>query len=210
MDSVPSRLNSQHTTLVLDASVLINLLGTANPAILLRALNRAALVDEIALHEIRVNPMDGRPAKATLDELRVEGLLKPIRLGAEAYRIFVELTGATPPNDLDDGEAATIAQAIECQAAAVIDERKATRIVRTSFPETPVLSSMDLFGCSEVINTVGGDNLANLIYGALSSARMRVPPEFRKWVVSLVGDVRLADCPSFGCLPIPTCRGRSR
>ena len=48
MISNPSRLNSEHDLLVIDASVAINLLGTGRSSDLLRMLNRRVLIDELA------------------------------------------------------------------------------------------------------------------------------------------------------------------
>ena len=146
MNSNPSRLSSRTPTLVLDASVLINLLGTGQPEIVLRTLKREVIVEEITLAEVCLDPITGRSADQLLTSLRSDNLLGVAQMSDAAYEYFLALTGATPPDDLDDGEAATIAHAIDIGAAAVIDERKAVRVAAMFRRELPILASMDLFG----------------------------------------------------------------
>lgn len=198
MNSSPSRLSSAHSTLILDASVVINLLGTGDPALLLTNLKRQAFVDEVVLNEVQRNPAGDRRTGELLQSLESSGLLNVVRMSDDAYQRFVELTGAKPPDDLDDGEAATLAQAVSSRCGAVIDERKANRIATAMFPHVPILSTMDLLTAPEVVARIGEDQVSELIYRALRNARMRVPPTFRGWVVGRLGVARLAHCPSIG------------
>jgi hypothetical protein len=90
---------------------LINILGTGRSNIILQALNRIVMVDEIALREVTIDPFTGMSPAAVLSDLRQSGLIEVISMGNEAYEMFISLTGGDPPDDLDDGEAATLAQA---------------------------------------------------------------------------------------------------
>ena len=56
----PSKLHSDHKKLILDASVLINILGTGLSDVILQALNRIVMVDEIALREVTIDPFSGK------------------------------------------------------------------------------------------------------------------------------------------------------
>ena len=80
MISSPSRLNrSSHTSLVIDASVVINLLGTGNAAEVLRSLGRKILVDQLALSEVRRNPLNNCSASEAIAELINAGLIYPVQ-----------------------------------------------------------------------------------------------------------------------------------
>ena len=150
MISNPSRLNSDHDVLVIDASVAINLLGTGRPADLLRMLNRRVLIDELALKEVTSDPFSKLPGREAIEALIRSGLISSVQLSALAFEVFLDLTGATPPDDLGDGEAATIAQSFDIGAVPVIDERKATRISLSLRPKHPVLHTIDILACSAV------------------------------------------------------------
>src|ERR1035438_9110961 len=77
MISNPSRLNSDHHVLVIDASVAINLLGTGRPADLLRMLNRRVLIDELALKEVTSDPFSKLPGREAIEALIRSGLISP-------------------------------------------------------------------------------------------------------------------------------------
>jgi predicted nucleic acid-binding protein len=199
MISSPSRLNSDHRVLVIDASVAINLLGTGKAADLLHALKRKVIVDELALKEVISDPfskLSGRDAMGALERL---GLISTVQLSAPAFEsLFLELTGAVPPDDLGDGEAATLAQAFDIGAVPVIDERKATRIALSMRPKHPILHTIDILGCSAVTAALSPQELGDLIYAALCHARMRVPILCRDWVWAMIGPERARSCPSLG------------
>jgi predicted nucleic acid-binding protein len=198
MISSPSRLSDDQEVLVVDASVAINLLGTGRPAEVFRILKRKVLMDERALEEVTIDPFSKRPGRESMEVLMGLGLISPIRLSALAFEMFLDLTGATPPDDLGDGEAATIAQAFDIGAVPVIDERKATRISLSLRPKHPILHTIDILACSEVAEGFSRQELGDLIYAALRHARMRVPVSCRDWVCDAIGTERVKDCPSLG------------
>ena len=198
MTSTPSRLSERHRALALDASVVLNLLGSGRPADVLRLLGREVVVEEQVLAEVRRDPSSGGPARESLDALRAAGLLRYERLSARGYLGFLALTGAAPPDDLDDGEAATIAHAEDVGAVPVMDDKKAARIMGTRRPGEVTLTTMDLLASVEVVGDLTEGELADLVFAALSKARMRVLPLFRPWVVALIGKERAESCPSLG------------
>jgi predicted nucleic acid-binding protein len=198
MDLTPSSLNETHKTLVIDASVLINLFGTECPGLLLRSLNRIILIDTITLNEVRLNPITRKSCEEELAQLKNEGLLSVIQMDEEAYELFIGLTGSQTPDDLDDGEAATLAQAACSHGVAVIDERKATRIAASHIPAIHVLNSIDILASPELLHKLGKEKVRDMIYGALRNARMRVPVTARAWIADLLGVERVKECLSFG------------
>src|ERR1700691_363560 len=198
MVSNPSRLNSRHDILVIDASVAINLLGTGRPADLLRALNRRVIIDEVALREVTSDPFIKLPGHEAIGALMRSSLISPVQLSASAFEVFLELTGAAPPDDLGNGEAATIAQCFDIGAVPVIDERKATRISLSLRPRHPILHTIDILASSAVAAALSRQELADLVYAALFHARMRVPAPCRDWVCAMIGPERTGRCPSLG------------
>lgn len=191
----PSNLLSQHSVLVLDASVVLNLLGTGQATRILEALRRKVLMDEHAIKEIIYDPFNGAPGEQAIAALATAGLIKRHRLTTPAYELFLELTGALPPDDLGDGEAATIATADHAHAIPVIDERKARRIVSARTPTTTVLHTIDLLAYPAVVKAFNHE-VGDIVYGALRHARMRVPEDCRAWVLDAVGLERAKQCPS--------------
>jgi hypothetical protein len=141
-----------------------------------------------------------------LSELRKHNLIRVVSLNDDAYEIFIGLTGGDPPDDLDDGEAATLAQAAFGNYAAVIDERKATRVAGMQFPRVALLNSMDLLTAQEVFQQTSGAAVADVVYLALRNARMRVRHSDRTWIIALLGDDRARECPSLG---LPARKGDS-
>lgn len=195
MGPTPSRLTDAHQTLVVDASVALNLLGSGKPGVLLRALGRSVVVVDLVRNEIQRDPATGKSAAPILDALVAEGLLADAILSDQAYSEFLSLTGATPPNDLGDGEAATIAHAEEIGGTALLDDGKAVRIAMARPSGVRVLSTLDLFS-APLDQSIPVLELAELVFQSLRTARMRVAPEFRSWVVDLIGAERVSQCSS--------------
>ena len=200
MGTSPSRLTEAHRVLVLDASVMINFLGSGDPEQLLRALSRRVLLVDIARGEIRRDPFTRDPADAKLRALVSSGLIEDVTLNASGYELFLQLTGAPSPDDLGDGESATIAFATQAAAVAVMDDRKGARIAMNRMVSGMLLHSMDLFCSKEVCGIIQAPRLADLVFSSLQTARMRVPHDFRQWVLSLLGSDRVKACPSIGLL----------
>ena len=198
MGSSPSRLTDRHDILVIDASVAINLLGSGSPDDLLRALQRRIVIEETARDEVWRNPISRHPAREALDRLVDDGLLVYHRLSEGAYSVFVELTGADPPNDLGDGEAATIAHAEDISATIVVDDKKAERIAVARSSSVEVVSTLDMLSAATVVGALDRERLADLITAMLQNARMRVSMRFREWVTGLIGPERTVQCQSLG------------
>ena len=117
------------------------------------------------------------------------------RLGDVGMSHFESLVSGSAAETLDDGEAATIACAIERSAVALIDDRKAVRICAERFPNLAVGCTVDVFAQRDV-RAAHGTRLADAVFNALDRGRMRVPDLYGRWVVDLIGQDRAAGCRS--------------
>ncbi len=129
-------------------------------------------------------------------ELVTAGVIDIVKLGEPAAECFESLVIGPAADTLDDGEAATIAYAMNLNAIAVIDERKANRICAQRFPELRLGSTVDILAHPNVRKRLGKDELAKAVFMALCDGRMRVFSQHLDWVVGLVGPVRAAICTS--------------
>lgn len=181
-------------SLVIDASVVINLAATGCGADILTCLRRPVFVAEAVIAELTLGAEVGRPHAAVLDQWLKHKKVKRKQLSDLAGERFEELVSGSSLNTLDDGEAATIAHALEDEAIAVLDERKATRICAEHFPDLQCISTTDLLLHSNVVDALGKSATADAVYNALVHARMRVPADYHAAVAGLIGSERLKKC----------------
>ena len=138
--------------------------------------------------------------------VRPRGRPDPVDIGIAGGRIqrielrlsegrFLELTGAEPPDDLDDGEAAALAVGETLSLPVALDEAKGRRVARERLPDVRLLSSAEIFAMPEVAVALGAQ-LVEAMFSALVNARMRVLPDHEEWVRGLLGEARVAQCPS--------------
>lgn len=193
---VPSLITDLTVPIILDTSVAINLNASQCASTIFQALPNKVKIVDIALQELDFDRRNGRNDGELLRNLVDGGLIEIVSLGESGNKSFEKLVIGNGPNTLDDGEAATIAYALETAGMALIDERKANRICEQEFPQLRVGSTIDLFTHSSVLTAIGNAALANAVFNALQDARMRVMPKHIEWVVALVGVERAAHCPS--------------
>jgi predicted nucleic acid-binding protein len=149
------------------------------------------VVSDNAGAELAIGARFGHDDGAQLDELVAAGLIERVALAGTALTIYEALIDGTFGETLDDGEAATIAIAVECRGVAILDERKARRMCEQYFPGvTRGCTAQWLLGASEL----GKDLHVETMLNALRIGRMRVPPEFLNQVVALVGLKEAAAC----------------
>lgn len=129
--------------LVLDASVLFNLLGTGRSTELLRALGVPCWVEERTAAEIRRMPGQ-RTESAPLQPLIDDGCLNLLRMSEQAYETYLTLLSGPSTDTLDDGESAAIALAVDGLGSVVLDDKKARRILATRFPDVRSGTSFSL------------------------------------------------------------------
>lgn len=191
-----SCLTDPTTLLIADASVAINLIATGYAIPILDALPHRLGISEIAAGEVEDGRLNGYPSAETLGTLVQGGKLSLLNMGSVAEQHFERLVIGSTTDTLDDGEAATIACAVERKATPLIDERKATRICATRFPELRVASTGDILSHPAVAAALGDDFLAEAIFNALRTAKMRISPRLQGWAVELIGRERAAQCSS--------------
>src|SRR6266851_7398523 len=182
-----SSLNDETAPFIVDASTVINLNGTGCAAAILVAIPNRIIVMDAVVDELRMDNRSSRDDAKLLASLIADGLLSEVAIEALKGDHFERLVLGNTADTLDDGEAATIACAVEMRAVAMIDERKAKRICRARYPGLVVASTVDILALDWVANALGDERLAEAAYKALSAARMRVLPEHIDWVVNLIG-----------------------
>ncbi|WP_439620241.1 hypothetical protein [Hyphomonas sp.] len=192
-----SCLDHEEGRIVLDTSVVINLLATNIAGDILQALPHAPLVTQTAHDELlRGTQLRGYDTSQNLQRLVGDGVVELVDLGPEAKTTFFDLVSGPTVDSLDDGEAATIAYADDTASWAIIDERKARRICEDAFPGLRVASTIDVFANAAITSTLPKTALANAVHRALIHARMRVRNIELDWVVSLIGVERARQCHS--------------
>jgi predicted nucleic acid-binding protein len=182
--------------LVADTSTIINLNASGSSREILRAVPNRVVVAEAILSELEAGKQRGRQDADSLKELLNDGLVEIITIGDVGMRHFEELVIGSATSTLDDGEAATIAIAIEQQGIALIDERKAHRICSERHPDLRIGCTVDIFAHPEVLRTLGEQKLALSVFNALTYARMNVLSHHADWVVKLIGPDKAAHCHS--------------
>jgi predicted nucleic acid-binding protein len=191
-------MNSRHdifgSGLVLDASVVLNLLAVESLGPLVHALPPSTIVDKAAV-EITRHPRTGERGAGVLKSI-LSKALRVEKLDDDDAQKFLELVSAAPPDDLDDGEAATLAYSSRRGLVCVIDERKALRVAKESFDGRPALTTVGLYRELLQSSALGRDVVAGCTRDSLRYGRMRVLEEDVRWVLELVGTDFATSCPS--------------
>lgn len=169
-----------------DASVLINILGSGVPKEILSAVGGQVVATSQVFQEVRRCPFESNQARGPLVPMLEGGYLEVLDLDEAAIEVFLSLVGAKWPNDLDDGEASTIAFGVTRETVVVIDEKKGRRICREQFPNLKALRSVDIFRLySETCKDVG--KFRSALSGAIERTKMHVPFSCRRWVEEILG-----------------------
>ena len=184
------------TPLVADTSVVINLIATGCAPAIVRALPGRLVVVDTVPAELDMGRRRGRDNADRLNELVDAKLVEIVSLGDVAMQHFSALVIGSAAATLDDGEAATIAYAVEQAGTAFIDERKATRICADHYPELRVGCTVDILVHPDMQRLLGREALADGIFNALQAGRMRVFPHHIEQVIGLIGYERVASCHS--------------
>lgn len=182
--------------IVVDASTAINLNATGVADDVLRALPHRVAILETVLSELLSGRDRGRDDFERTRHLISSELIAVAMLGDVGLQCFEGLVVGDARATLDDGEAATIAYAIEANAVAVIDERKANRICGERFPNLRLGNTLDILSHPDVESALGTAPIADAIFNALLHARMRIPTPYLPWAVNLIGEERAALCNS--------------
>ncbi len=182
--------------LVADTSAAINLIATGCAPDIIRALPVKVVAVDAVTGELELGRSRGRREADRFNELVIAGLVQVVQLGDTGAEYFESLVIGTAAETLDDGEAATIAYALEQQGTALLDEKKATRLCTTRFPTLSLGCTTDILLHPDVLGQLGEELMGNALFNALHIARMRVLLEHLDDVVRLIGKERAAICPS--------------
>lgn len=182
--------------IVLDASVVINLLATGNASAILQALPMVSIVTENVAHEIGKVAAKDFSEGTILDTLIEENTIKVEELSGASLGLFFDMVSGSTSASLGDGEAATLAYAYENEFLAAIDEKKVTRIACQRFSHLKMVTTIDILAFNGVRATLGHEVLINATLQALKLARMQVKNHQLEWVVDLIGPSNAAAFPS--------------
>ncbi len=193
-----SCLDDPTVPVVADTSVVINLNASGYAPAILEALPNSFLVVSEVERELREDRQTGRNDAVALAQWVDSGRAEVVRLGERGMERFYDLVSGAAAQTLDDGEAATIAHALETEPPAIplIDERKANRICAERFAALVTGSTVDLLAQGDVRTALGPERLAEAVFNALRHGRMRVLPRHLEWVVDLMGPERARQCKS--------------
>lgn len=194
------------TVLVADASTAINLNATEVAEAILGAMPHRIIVLDTVIAELEEGRSKGRSDADKLKALVKAGRIEIAKLGPDGSALFETLVVGPANETLDDGEAATLAYAIESGALPLIDEYKANRLSARRFPALRLGCTVDLFAHPNVERSLGRGGLEKAVLGALLHARMQVPAHRIEWVVRLIGTEKASTCSS---LPVSV-RNRSQ
>lgn len=181
---------------VLDASVIINLLGTHQPVEVLRALGHRSLVEERTLREVRRHPVPDLQVEPVLNELRSLDLLEEVRMTDDEYAVYLGYVSAPLSKRLGDGESAALAVSPR-GACIVLDERKARSRAASDAVGLVVVSSLCLLISSAHRAGWPPVKVRQLVESARASARMGVPKDENALLAQVlaVGDsAKLTPC----------------
>jgi predicted nucleic acid-binding protein len=195
MVSGPSKLIDPLKPAVLDTSVVINLAATGVADRILAALPMPAIVLDSVKDDLERNYDSDRPALEVLTKLIATQAVQLEKSSDLNEGYFESLVAGSTPDTLDDGEAATIALALEKNATAILDERKALRICRDNYSALQTASTIDILSHSSVARVLGPDLLREAVNKSLE-AHMRVFPEHINWLVELLGVEAVSRCES--------------
>lgn len=189
-----SCVSPEQNIFVLDASVAINLLASGRAQEILSALpGSRVLVPGPVYGELSAGQNGEARGLAILAEA---GVIERIDLTGPALEAFGALVQGSSADTLGDGEAATIAIAVELGAVAAIDERKGWRISGERFPALGMATTVDLMAYESVEEVLGRQALGTAVLAALEGARMQVRAEQLEWVISRIGMDQAAGCSS--------------
>lgn len=171
---------------VLDASVIINLLGTKEPVAVLYALGHKCLIEQRTLREVCKHPVPGLLVEPVLAELITRDLLEEVRMTDDEYEVYLGYVSPPLGTRLDVGESAALAVAGR-GACVVIDERRARRRAATVVPNIIVVSTLQLVLTSAHRAGWGAARAKNLVEQAIQHSRMSTPKEESVLLASLLG-----------------------
>jgi predicted nucleic acid-binding protein len=166
--------------LVLDASVLINLLGCCAADEVFSALNLPCLVEEKVFGEILRHPVPGLCHMKELQALQDAGCIERARMEDQEYAKFLTLIQAPLGQRLGAGESATLVVAQQRSLSVVIDENKARSYVRMQMHQVAMVSTLRLLISATVRLGRDVSYLQGLVATARQNAKMGIAKDERQ------------------------------
>lgn len=168
--------------LILDASALINILGTGAERRLLDGLGGVCEIEENTVKEVTRNPADGQPAGPSISALTRSRCLTIRKMSDTSYAKYIELVAAAPDQALGRGESAALAYAAQVGGIVVLDDQKARRIGQARFPACEQVTSAWLFKRAADGLGLNDKQIGELLVLARTKARMHVLARDEAWV----------------------------
>lgn len=160
--------------LVLDASVIFNILATGFAADIIDAIGQPCLVEMRTRREVKRHPRPDAANGDPLEPLLVCGALQIATMSSTAYRFYLGLVSGDSAAALGDGESAAIALAADANHAVALDDAKARAIRSRQAPHVTTVSSLALIvGAAQASRWAEG-KLRQAISDARKYARMGI------------------------------------
>lgn len=166
-------LKPRNRLLMLDASVVINLLATERAWEIVTCQGMRPAVTPQVIAETRRCPVTKRPFDQVQHPLRTSPNVEVLSLSERELELFVELAA-----ELGDGEAASIAVAKERALPLALDDRRARKLASSRYPDLELIWTTQLLNDPAVIATFPLD-AAVFQKLARDRARMYVPEDLR-------------------------------
>ncbi len=176
--------------LVLDACTVINLAAAGKMDVVRMALGCEFRVVRTAYEEAELDPGSGLRHTNHLQPLVDAGVLVVVDLDDDEQALLVEVAA-----EVGDGEAATIAHALNVGGVLVTDDGLAAEVWR-SRTDAHTLSTIELLRKSPVEATLGLDDLRVCTLQALMVGRMRAFQRDEAWLEALLLPEQLVSCRS--------------
>lgn len=182
--------------LVVDASVIINLVASGIFSELLQSIDNPFYVVDVVISELERGSVNGCVDADVLKSLIEQEAIKCVTLDSDGWKEFEYMVSGESLSTLDDGEAATLAFCATMDAIPVIDEKKANRICGERYPDITPINSVNLFVMASNWGEFTRECLSEAVFRALFHGRMRVMKEDLAWIIDMIGVENTAKCNS--------------
>jgi len=192
----PTFLTDPLIPLVADRSTVINLIATGCAPTIIRAVPNPIVVVDVIPGELDTGRQRGRPHADRLQELVDARHVELVSLGDIGWFHFETLVAGPGPQTLDDGEAATIAYAVERGLSLSSTKEKARGFGASHFPNLGIVTTVDVLLHPEVRQKLGEAAFGDAVFSALRDVKMAVFPDNLDDILRIIGPERAAQCPS--------------
>ncbi len=162
------------TPLVLDASVIFNILATGFAADIIDAIGLPCIIEVRTKREVKRHPRPDAASGDPLEPLIICGALQIATMSSTAYRFYLGLVSGDSAAALGDGESAAIALAADVNHAIALDDGKARAIRSRQAPHVATVSSLALIVGAAQASRWTEEKLRQAILDARKYARMGI------------------------------------